>query len=483
MDRTTLLNARNAALLAGLCTLLPALSQPTWRRAYGALDNDEARSVRVWNAEVMVSVGSTGSFGAGASDIYVIAVDPDGTPLWSRTVGGPGVENATDSRVNAEGDLFICGFTNGTGDYDGLLVKMAPDGEVLWQRTYGGDDWDFLQEVQVLADGGLLLAGETYSNGNVAGSAWLVRTAADGAVIWEQAYGGATAHAARSAKPTLDGGFILAGSMVDDTDDGDALVIRTNGEGSELWRRTYGGDSTDVANDIIVLQGGGYSIVGSSRSFSEWNEAYHFKIDEQGEQLWSRHWGQVNDQEAYEHFELPSGEFMSIGYTKTSGGGGKDMFLLRSWIDGDFVYGRTFGGAEDEEGFSLALLPDGFLCGGSTRSFGSGGSDVFLVRTGADGTTATESVTDTFDPLTVAEVPEERQGLFPNPSTGTINLPVGGRTVAWRAVNSLGQALPSRSIAPGTSELDTELGPGAYVIELLDDRGHVEHHRLIIVRP
>ncbi|MCB0764298.1 MAG: T9SS type A sorting domain-containing protein [Flavobacteriales bacterium] len=471
--------------IAMLCFFMwsfPAEGQ-TWRRAYGALDIDECHSVRSISPEVSIAAGSTGSFGSGSSDIYLITVDGDGVPLWSRTIGGGGVDQCTDAAVSG-GSIYITGYTNssGAGGYDGLVVSIDASGTVLWERTYGGPDWDLLNDVTLLSDGGLLVAGVTYS-GHPAGSAWLLRLNAEGDTLWTRTYAGTTGHEAHSAKPTTDGGFVLAGSVVVNSDDRDALIIKLDEEGHEVWRNTYGGDSLDVGRDIIQTMDGGYSVVGITESYSTWKEGYHFRTDAQGEQLWYWNWGQINDQEIHEHYELPNGDFISVGYTKTSGGGGKDMFLMRNQPNGDFVFGRTFGGSEDEIGYSMDILDDGYICGGVTNSYGAGGSDVFLVRTGEDGTTSSESVTTAFDPLSTTEREITRTVVHPNPSTGRIEFaPLNERT-RLSVLDASGRQLQETELLQGSTSTALRVSTGSYQLIFRSADGHIRRSKVVITRP
>lgn len=54
----------------------------------------------------------------------------------------------------------------------------------------------------------------------------------------------------------------------------------------------------------------------------------------------------------------------------------------------DTVWTKTYGGPEPDGGLSIAETPDqGYIITGWTRSSGGGSSDVYLVRTDAQGET------------------------------------------------------------------------------------------------
>lgn len=474
----------------GLIAILPftryGMAQPTWRLAIGAFDEDRCVAVRTSAEGRIYAAGSTGSFGAGGGDVYLIELNGSGSPVWSRTIGTPALETATDMVLCQNGDLVVCGFSNSLGDpdYSGLVIRTDPNGEIVWQRSIGGTGWDFFHDVKETANGDLLLSGQTYSNDMGQGRAWLVLLDEEGNEIWARSYEGIGEQKANSAVATMDGGYVLTGVTEADPAE-DALLIKVDGSGEFQWTRNYGGPGSEVASDVVATSDGGYSIMGSTSSFADFKEAYHFKVDGNGELLWERNWGQVGEQTAAEHWQLSNDEFISIGYTTTSGGGGKDFFLLKSTPTGDFIFGRTFGGLEDEDGLSLDLLSDGFVCAGTTRSYGSGNSDFFIVRTALDGTTMLETVTTTFDPLSTPELAHAAPSLslYPNPSNGQFQLGYEGIWKDLRMVDTSGRSVDGVQWSAGSREVHANLPAGSYVVELHTWDGRLLRARLQIVKP
>lgn len=458
---------RAIAAITILLTVSDPASSQTWRKAYGAFGQDQGTVVR-WVDDGMILVGgSTGSFGAGSSDIYLLGLDGSGVRQWSATIGGPAVEELVDLVKLPSGDLLLVGNTNSNGSYDGSLARTDAFGNVLWERTYGSDDWDFFREVLVTGAGELFIVGQSFRE-ELGAEAWVLKVDQQGDVLAEWFYGGEGEQDGRAICEFADG-FVIAGSTgVAELTDGS--LIRIGSDGSETWSRTFGGDSLDVFNDVLVTADGGLSMMGVTHSFSQWEEAYHVKTDADGAEIWYRNWGQVNDQGATKHLELTSGEFISIGYTKTSGGGGKDMFLLKSGTDGGFVFGRTFGGEDDDQGASVDLTDDGFVCAGWTSSYGAGGRDVFVVRTNSSGSTLTEVVGTAFDPLSVAEDRLEAVRIIPNPTTGEFRLDGILGKHAWTLQDASGRIVGSGSVIDRAT-ITVGLEAGLYLLRVLDHRG------------
>lgn len=476
---------RQLLLLSAASLAWGSNAQTTWRMAYGAFAADEGRSIQVTADEEVVVAGSSASFSPGSSDIYLFKLDGDGAMVWSRTIGGPQIERANDLLAISDGGWLLVGSTNdvsGAGGYDGLLIRTDSEGQVLWRRQYGGADWDFFQSGLLLGDGGFALVGQTFSQGTN-GDVWLVRTDDQGDTLWTSHYGGPGLDEGWGIAETSDGGLVLAGSRTSANGDLDAYLLKLDAQHVIQWEHVYGGDSLDIARDVVATQDGGYSIVGSTRSFSQYTEHYHARLDASGTLQWQRNWGQVNDQEAFHHVELPIGGFATTGWTTTSGGGGKDMFIHFCDEQGDFLSQRTFGGGDDDAGFAIARMPDGFVACGSTFSYGSGNSDVFVVRTGIDGATASEAVSSFFDPLSAPSLRlVGRPFHYPNPTSGIIGLE--GST-AWARMGLFdlqGRELMHWSAPPARIDVSSQPS-GTYLLRAIDHAGNMACSPLILNKP
>lgn len=470
-------------LAAGLCGQV-AWSQAPWRKAFGAYGPDEACGVRLTAEGNIVTAGSTGSFGNGSSDAYIVCVSGAGELLWTRAIGGPQVDHAQSLVVLDDGSLVFAGYSNGggSGGYDGWLVKTDHLANVEWERFFGGTDWDLLYDLTVAPDGGFLLSGTTFSSGAGSSDGWLLRTDADGEVLWSRTFGGTGEDELRSASVTNDGGTVVAGAREGLASGADVLIAKLDAEGVEEWSHVFGTDSVEFAMDVIQTLDGGYSIVGTTRAYQPFNEHLHLRLDANGDSLWSHDWGQINDQEATEHVEMPNGEMYTVGYTETSGGGAKDMFIFKSDTDGNYIFQYTYGGTEDEMAASLAVAPNGFIIAGKTNSFGAGGDDVVIVRTDSVCGPLVQQFGDTFDPTGVATpgMPTAGVRLYPNPANGRVHMNAGFRLTSANLFDPQGRLVRSWS-APVPQELDLRgLGSGLYQLLTVGEGNALFSQPLII---
>jgi hypothetical protein len=460
---------------------IACIAQPTWKRVYGGNGVEQVWAVEALADGGFVVLGSTGSFGAASSDVYLLRLDEGGERIWSRILGTPLVDDGRGVVEMGNGDLVIAGLTNGgdQGGYDGLVMRLDQNGELLWQRTYGTPDWEMLYAVDDDGLGGVWAAGTTYGLG-VGGDQWLLHLNDQGDELVNTSIGTIREETASSVKATPDGGCVLAGTQVTEQEDLDALLAKVAADGNLQWSRTYGGAEDDAARDVELTLDGGYSTVGWTRSYNPVVEQFQIRWDAFGNYLWHRNWGQVDDQEGFDHIELTSGEFASIGYVSQGGAGGKDMFLLKNTSSGDFILGQTQGGVEDDLGRAIARADGGYVICGVTRSYGQGQGDVMVIRTNEVGFTDSDQVLVELDPVSIEVIPVTPPAtIFPNPCTNTFTLrdvPPGALAV-FDANGRLVLAEPW--VVPG-EPVPVVLDAGLYVVEVRDARGGIQRLPLVI---
>src|ERR1039458_5099183 len=74
--------------------------------------------------------------------------------------------------------------------------------------------------------------------------------------------------------------------------------------------------------------------------------------------------------------------YIIAGATSSFGSGETDVYLIKTDSLGNMKWSKTFGGAGVDWGYSVQQTTDsGFVVAGFTNSFGHGGYDVYLIKT------------------------------------------------------------------------------------------------------
>lgn len=155
-----------------------------------------------------------------------------------------------------------------------------------------------------------------------------------------------------------------------------------------LWSRTFGGTNIDVGHSVEEASDKSLIITGYTRSFGSLagRNVWLVKTSREGVLQWMNTFGGSSDDEGYSVVQTNDGGFAVAGYTSSFGAGGKDVYLVRTDSLGNQLWSANFGGAQDDEGYSLLQTSDGgFLIAGVSSSFTSGSRDVWLVKTNASG--------------------------------------------------------------------------------------------------
>jgi len=419
-----------------VCLNLLAFSQVRFKITVGGVYNEYGRCVRETYDTNYITIGSTGSFGAGNSDIYFVKCDSLGTTYVKKTIGSPMIEQAYWFEETYDHNLIITGYTNNTtaNGYDLYLVKANEHGDKIWEKTIGGTDWDFGYCVQENpADSGYIIGGTTYSYGKGNADMYLIKTDRNGDTLWTRTYGGTDDDELKSVKPTSDGGFILAGYTKSFKDaDGDVYLVKTNSVGDTLWTRTYGDTAIEIAHDVVESINGGYIIGGETQSFGHTKTGiYVIRTNPSGDPTWTRSNSPVAQKKIVNSLaEESDGTIAFTGTMDVYLGGNLDGLFFRYDALGNYTgtwasfEGTGVGTLQDEELFSITLTHDkGYIMCGYTDTIYSGfGSypNVFILKLDSNETKPSyfyTFVAPEINPLVAAEV-------YPNPlnENGTMTL-------------------------------------------------------------
>jgi len=263
---------------------------------------------------------------------------------------------------------------------------------VTWARTFGGHGADYGYSVQQTSDGGYIVAGTQQDTSSGSAKVCLVRTDQEGHTLWAHPFpGGLYSDVGYSVRQTSDGGFIVAGAMIpDETSYVDFFLAKTDSQGSELWSKNFGTRNFDQGRSVLETPDGGFVVVGVGPypTGGGPDRVWFVKTDASGNRLWGKTFGGPWDNAGYSVSPSDDGGFIIAGYTE-SVGVGTDVYLIRTNANGDTLWTRAFGGAELDFGYSVQQTTDGgFIVAGSTSSFGAGNEDVYLVKTSAAGDSA-----------------------------------------------------------------------------------------------
>src|SRR5574341_1435633 len=361
-----------------------------WDKPLGGEGDDSAGSVIQVSDNRYIIAGTTTSYSAGGSDIWLVKTDANGSRIWDRPFGGPGDDTAASVVETSDGGYIITGTTSSysAGGSDIWLIKTDANGNRLWDKPFGGPGDDTAASVVETSDHGYIITGTTSSYSAGGSDIWLVKTDANGSRIWDRPFGGPGDETAASVVDTSDGGYIITGTTSSYSAGGsDIWLIKTDAKGNRLWDKPFGGKDNESAVAIEHTSDGGYIITGTTSSYSAGgSDIWLVKTDANGSRIWDRPFGGPGDDTAASVVETSDGGYIITGTTSSYSAGGSDIWLIKTDANGNRLWDKPFGGPGDDTAASVVETSDhGYIITGTTSSYSAGGSDIWLIKTDAKG--------------------------------------------------------------------------------------------------
>ncbi|MHA2295890.1 MAG: hypothetical protein ACXAEU_07185 [Candidatus Hodarchaeales archaeon] len=380
------------------------------------LQDDDAHALVQTADGGFIVAGYTSLSGIDEGDSWLMKIDANGVVIWNKTYGGKGYNVATALVQTADGGFALAGYTYLFDKCNSWLVKIDANGEQFWNQTYGGTNWDEVSGLIQTLDGGFALTGSSGLFGDSQEDMWLVKTDENGNTIWVQTYRRKESNVsiASALVQTADGGYVLAGytNSINYTNK-DMWLVKTDANGNMIWNQTYGGPDMDIACALIQTDDGDLVLAGTTASFgnsvssSHWCDMWLVKTDVYGKTLWNQTYGGIGNEQALTLVQTLDGGFALAGFTLGSfDTDGCEMYLVKTDANGMMIWNKTFGGERDDWVHVIIQTDDGCftLAGGKGWQTGGipdesiGDGDTWLVKTDAKGVMMWNK---TYDPILI----------------------------------------------------------------------------------
>jgi predicted secreted protein len=308
--------------------------------------------------------------------------------MWNRTFGGEASDTAAGETVQAiDGGYAILGDTSsfGAGGSDFWLIKTDADGNMLWNKTYGGTGTETSGDMCLTNDGGYAMSGYTTSFGAGGQDFWLVKVDADGNMLWNKTYGGTANEYAYHVIQTVDGGYALFGQTDSFGAGGnDFWLVKTDGSGNAQWNKTYGGTANDIGIHVLQTADEGYALLGHTSSFGTGPlDAWLIKTDSTGIMQWNQTYGGTGNEFGQCLDQSSDGGYVIGGITTSYGAGSTDFWLFKTDAAGSMQWNQTYGETGSDGATHFIQTSDGgyAITGWTTGD----GQDAGLVKTDSAG--------------------------------------------------------------------------------------------------
>ena len=251
------------------------------------------------------------------------------TIKYAKGVTGSGIQNIYDVESTEDGGYVIAGSFSGeldidgdgtvdstsVGSFDQLIAKYNSEENVEWFKTFGTNQADEFNSVDIASDGGYVVSGYEYG-----------------------------------------------------TNQEDAIVMKLDSSGNEVWKQTIGGIYEDKMRDAKVLASGDIIAVGRFASpklsingipikrSGTGNNGYIICYDANGNYKWHKAITGTEDIDVTSVTETSQGIAVAMNYLGTiyvdgnsiTNAGNQDSAIVAFSTDGTYQWNQKVGGSNDE---------------------------------------------------------------------------------------------------------------------------------------
>ena len=207
---------------------------------------------------------------------------------------------------------------------------------------------------------------------------------------WMKIFGGTGDDYGYSVQQTIDGGYILAGETGSVDMHGEIWVIKTDENGNKVWDKTLGGVNQDYNPNIKQTNDKGFIITAKTYSFGAGEvDIWVVKLDENGAEQWNTTFGKQFWDYNGECQQTTDGGYIIVGTMSRYEPLIFDLCLVKIDSEGNQLWNKTFKNKPESYDFgkSVQQMSDGgYIIAGSTIPRGTNTSyDIWLIKTDAQG--------------------------------------------------------------------------------------------------
>ncbi len=173
-----------------------------------------------------------------------------------------------------------------------------------------------------------------------------------------------------------------------------SITLACAGFSTDSFTKTFGGKDLDRGIGVSLTRDGGYIAVGFTRSFGAGGEdIYVVKCGAKGDMEWEKTYGGKRNDNGWAIHQIGESGYIIAGFTESFGNGDFDFFLIKTDENGKEQWTKTFGGKGNDRCWSAQpTLDGGYILLGETTSCGAGEEDAYLVKCDARGNLEWERV-------------------------------------------------------------------------------------------
>ena len=164
-----------------------------------------------------------------------------------------------------------------------------------------------------------------------------------------------------------DSSYVVTGSSSSWGESSQAFLLKIDTVGNYLWSQSYGGPESEAGKRVLYNADLGFYIAGFSNSFGSGDfDAYLVKTDLNGNKLWEKTYGKPSDWERInDAIWTKDSTILMVGEVQATNGAASDILIIHADKNGDTLWTKTFGSIGEDRANTIISVQDSlFMIGG-----------------------------------------------------------------------------------------------------------------------
>lgn len=387
-------------------------SSGTVEEALGIDEDGNGNTYTTGYITVATTFGTNTANTNGGSDMFLAKTNSTGGFDWVVNGGGTSTDRGNAVACDANGNVYVTGFFNGTGTFgsssitsagsqDVFVAKYNSGGNLQWVVRAGGAGADIANGISIDNSGNVLIAGQfsgvstfgttTLTSVNSSIDIFVAKISSAGSFIWAKQGAGKFEDRALSISCDGSGNSYVTGQFSDtltiDQTHNNAMqnaifVLKLSSTGSETWFKIVGGGGFNICYDIITDNSGNSYITGDYQgtltffgspplalTSTENFKSFIAKYSASGSVSWAQKIGSSNEISARSididnsgnayivgYFECILDEFsLQYGEATFNSVGEEDIYMAKYSSSGNFIHAKHLGNSSEAKANGVAV--------------------------------------------------------------------------------------------------------------------------------
>lgn len=318
-----------------------------WVKDFAGINDDVINDIIELPNSHLMMVGNTSSYGAGATDAFIMEMDNNCNMIWSKIYGGiasEGFERILKADVN---NFYVSGWVDITSGslWGTALLKIDNLGNILWSHWVNDNLITREANIATLNNNELILGNRTSPNNCF--SLW--KFDSSGNLKWSNKY---------TPNPSGSGLFNLS-------------ILEKNS--NEIVIATSCTNTNTVVQNVDVIL---------------------YTLDSNGIFIHGKSIGGTYIDEVQKIYKNNLNELSIVGTTNSAGNGTNDIFLIKLNVNDSVQFAKAYGTSWKEMPIDFIPESNGYILLGQTYTVGTSldSAKIYVVKTDINGNTPCNTI-------------------------------------------------------------------------------------------